>query len=162
MSVVFPGEWPGCLVAQEWPLPLLHHLSKALLFFKGVSRESLVQAEGTALHTCLQLRSLFSFPSVVYGSPKDSLCPVELSLRQVCAVLEAEGSTPSPVSPPGVTSGRAQGWHGQDVECGGSGAGWSLVEEWRKENILSERGQGERAKFLERGPRKEGADDMKK
>lgn len=71
-----------------------------------------MQAEGTALHTCLQLRSLFSFSSVVYGSPKDSLCPVELSLGQVCAVLEAEGYTPSPVSPRAEPrAGRGRMWN---------------------------------------------------
>lgn len=88
-------------------------------------------AEGAALHTFLQLRSLFSLPLVVCDSPKDSLCHAELSPAR-CVHTQ-----------PRVPSSGSPGLTGQDLGSGGTGAGGRLVGHCRKEKILSERGQGE-------------------
>lgn len=144
-----------------------HHLSyiipPRLCCSLKVFRE---QAEGTGLHTWLQLRSLFLFPVMVYDSPKDSLGHAELSLSQVRS-SHTQPCVPSSLSPPRCHLGqggsqaepRADTGRMWNVEAQGLGDG--LWETGGRE-ISSVKGARETAKFLERGPCKERADDMKK
>lgn len=131
-----------------------------------------MRAEGTGLHTCLQLRSLFLFPLMVYDSPKDSLCHAELSLSQVRSAGEGEVLHTQPCVPFSVSpqAGGSPGCGNQAELSADTGRIWNVEAQglgdglWETggRKISSVKRARERAKFLERGPCKERADDVKK
>lgn len=98
-----------------------------------------MQAEGTGLHTCLQLSSLFLCSLIFHDSRKDSLCNANLLLSQAHDARERDAPHPallpiflvSPVlllpasrrcEPRISNPSSAEGWPGQEMECGGTGA----------------------------------------